>query len=282
MKFEIIGSGGCVSLPKPLCRCKVCEEARSKGRPYSRYGPSMYVHDIKMLIDTPEDICHAINDSTIESIESVAYSHMDPDHVLGFRVFEQLRLNWFDVFEGKNCINPIDVYARPEVMQELNKIHSKYGSYLDYYEETRNLIKRQSLHSKRINKIEMTLVPVTNSTIFVFDDQRHKVIYAPCDVKPFPKSEVFRDADVMIIGNTVIGESLKGDYILPENSLLKRELFDLNEIIQIRTQYNIKQIIMTHLEEDWGKSYDDYKALEKDYDNLRFAFDGMIIDTEES
>ena len=201
MKFEIIGSGGCVSLPKPLCRCKVCEEARSKGRPYSRYGPSMYVHDTKMLIDTPEDICHAINDSTIESIASVAYSHMDPDHVLGFRLFEQLRLNWFD---------------------------------------------------------------------------------APCDVKPFPKSEVFRDADVMIIGNTVIGESLKGDYILPENSLLKRELFDLNEIIQIRTQYNIKQIIMTHLEEDWGKSYDDYKALEKDYDNLRFAFDGMIIDTEES
>ena len=105
MIFEIIGSGGCVSLPKPLCKCKVCNQAREKGRPYSRYGPSLFVHDIKMLIDTPEDISHAINDSSIEAIEYVAYSHMDPDHVLGFRLFEQLRLNWFDVGENKKCQN---------------------------------------------------------------------------------------------------------------------------------------------------------------------------------
>ncbi len=37
MKFEIIGSGGCVTLPKPLCGCNVCQEARVKGIPYSRY-----------------------------------------------------------------------------------------------------------------------------------------------------------------------------------------------------------------------------------------------------
>ncbi len=31
MKFIIVGSGGCVSLPKPLCNCEVCKEARVKG-----------------------------------------------------------------------------------------------------------------------------------------------------------------------------------------------------------------------------------------------------------
>ena len=34
---------------------------------------------------------------------------------------------------------------------------------------------------------------------------------------------------------------------------------------------------MTHLEEDWGKSFDDYKQLEEVYPNVRFAYDGMEI-----
>ncbi|MCH4886203.1 MBL fold metallo-hydrolase [Acidaminobacter sp. JC074] len=279
MKIEIIGSGGCVSLPKPLCSCKVCEEARMKGRPYSRYGPSIFVHDINLLIDTPEDICHAINASSIKKIEAVAYSHMDPDHILGFRVFEQLRLNWFDVGLNIKCDNPINVYARAEVMEDLNKIQSKYGPYLDYYEKGRNLIKRQSLDKKVFDQITMTLIPVGGASVFVFEDKKHKVIYAPCDVKPFPDNELFFGADVMIIGNTVIGETLKDGYILPEDSFMRKELFDLDQIMDLKDRYDIHHVIMTHLEEDWGKSYDDYKVLENQYVGLSFAYDSMMIDT---
>ncbi len=82
MKFEIIGSGGCTALPKPLCRCKVCRQARDRGIPYSRYGCSLFLHDINLLIDTPEDIVHSINSSKIERIDRVIYSHLDPDHTL--------------------------------------------------------------------------------------------------------------------------------------------------------------------------------------------------------
>ena len=68
------------------------------------------------------------------------------------------------------------------------------------------------------------------------------------DVKPFPKSEKFQGADVLIIGNTIIGE-----------------------------QYGIKRVIITHLEEDWGKSYDDYRELERELNLIYFAYDGMKI-----
>lgn len=97
MKFKIIGSGGCVSLPKPLCNCRICNEARLKGKPYSRYGCSLFLEDINLLIDTPEDIVHAINHSNVKDINNVLFSHVDPDHTLGFRVFEQLRLNWLEI-----------------------------------------------------------------------------------------------------------------------------------------------------------------------------------------
>jgi phosphoribosyl 1,2-cyclic phosphate phosphodiesterase len=104
------------------------------------------------------------------------------------------------------------------------------------------------------------------------------VIYAPCDVKPSPESSLFENADLMIIGNTIIGDVLKGGFILSENNRLREELFIMEEIQHLKERYNIKKIIMTHLEEDWGKSYDDYVELEKQYNNIFFAYDGMTIE----
>ncbi len=278
LKFEIIGSGGCVSLPKPLCNCNVCNEARVKGRPYSRFGCSLFLHDINLLVDTPEDIAHAINMSSIGEIERVLFSHADPDHVLGFRVFEQLRLNWFDVSEGKECNNPIEVIAMPHVIEDLNGIKSNLGRYLDYYETGRNLIKRKEIsRSIDIENIRITFLKIENATAFVFEENSRKVIYAPCDVKPFPENDLLINADLLIIGNTVIGDTLKDGYVLGEDNFMKTELFSMNEIVQIKENLKINKVIITHIEEDWGKTYDDYKDLEKEYENIQFAFDGMQV-----
>lgn len=56
---------------------------------------------------------------------------------------------------------------------------------------------------------------------------------------------------------------------------LRKELFTMDEIDDIRRRYQIKKVIITHLEEDWGKSYDDYRELEKTLDAVFFAYDGL-------
>jgi phosphoribosyl 1,2-cyclic phosphate phosphodiesterase len=278
MEFIILGSGGCVALPKPLCKCRVCEEAREKGNPYSRFGCSIFFKDLNMLVDTPEDIVHSLNFFNIEEIETVLYSHMDPDHTLGMRVFEQLRLNWFDVFEGKTCTNPIKVIAMEHVMKDLNHIRSKYGSFLDYYEKARNLIKRDIVNDSIILKdIKISFISAGIATVFVFEKDLKKVIYAPCDVKPFPENKIFEKANYMIIGNTVVGNILKDGYELKEGNPLNEELFNMEEILKLKNKFNIDKVIITHLEEDWGKSYDDYLKLEQEYSNIFFAYDGMKI-----
>lgn len=279
MKFEVIGSGGCVALPKPLCKCRICEEARKKGRPYSRMGCSFFLHDINMLVDTPEDIVAAINASGIEEIKYVLFSHADPDHVLGFRVFEHLRLNWFDVSDGMECSDPIEVMALAKVMRDLNSIKSKFGPYLDYYDEVRNLIVRKEIESSvEIENIKLTILPIEDASVFVFEEANKKLVYAPCDVKPFPHSDILYDSDILVIGNTVVGDNLKDGYVLKDDSFLKTDLFSMEEIIELKSKYRFKKVIMTHLEEDWGKSYDDYRELEKVYDGIEFAFDGMIVE----
>lgn len=280
MKFIITGSGGCVSTPRPLCKCSVCTEAREKGIPYARHGCSLYLEEVGLLIDTPEDITHALNYANIDKIDYLLYSHLDPDHTLGMRVIEQLRLDWLDWSKNIQCSNPIKLFALPNVLSDLNAISTKYGPILDYYESL-NLINRQAMTEPIvIHNIKISLVPVTpdgNVTIFVFEAQGKKLIYAPCDVKPFPESPLFYDADYLIIGNTIMGTILKGGFILEPDNPFCTSLFSIEEVIALKEYYHIQNLVFTHLEEDWGKSYDDYLMLQTHYKNVRFAYDGMVI-----
>jgi phosphoribosyl 1,2-cyclic phosphate phosphodiesterase len=281
MKFIIAGSGGCVSIPRALCQCKVCTEARKKGFPYSRCGCSLFLEDISLLIDTPEDINIALNNINITSLDNILYSHWDPDHTLGMRIIEQLRLQWLDYYENKTPENKITIYATEGVMNDINGIRNRHGSFMDYYEHM-NLVKRQIVKDKiLINNITISFltVPIKKSvSIFVFESNGKKVIYAPCDCKNFPQDNILNNADILIIGNTFIGNILKNNTKIHDGHMLRKELHSMEDVIEIKNHFKIKDIIITHIEEDWGKSFDEYKELEKKYKNIKFAHDGMKIE----
>jgi len=281
MKFIIIGSGGCVCLPKPLCHCRICVEARYKGGQYKRYSCSLYLEDASLLVDTPEDIAHALNAADIRSIERILYTHSDPDHTLGMRVLEQLRLEWLDYYEKIPPRSPIDVYATPEVMETLNGIGIGYGALLDYYVGMRLANRKLITEPVTFGNIKITAVPVGKSksvSVFVFEENGRKVVYAPCDCKPFPAVESMRNADLLIIGNTFISDVLKDNRIIGTDHPLRQELHSMEEVIEIKRKLSIADVIVTHIEEDWGKSYDDYITLENEYPNVKFAYDGMAVE----
>ena len=281
MKFIIIGSGGCVCLPKPLCQCKICIEARQKGGRYKRFGCSLYLEDVSLLVDTPEDIAHSLNASDVRSVERVLYTHRDPDHTMGVRVFEQLRLEWLDYYKKIPPRSSVDVCATPEVMETINGIGIGYGSILGYYEKM-GLAKRKPITEPyNVGSIKITAVPVGKSksvSVFVFEENGRKVVYAPCDCKPFPMDEAMREADLLIIGNTFIGDTLKNSKVIGADHPLRQELHSMEDVLEIKRKLSINDVIVTHIEEDWGKSYDDYVALEEKYPGVRFAYDGMAVD----
>ena len=279
MEIIILGSGGCVSTPRACCNCRVCTEAREKGFPYARTGCSLFIKDANILIDTPEDINTALNNARIQNVGHILYSHCDPDHTMGMRVIEQLKMDWLAVSVGRKLQNPIEVATLPAILEDLRKQGTKYGSVIAYY-EARGLVYTRGIRSLKEGSILVELVPVDEQeqvAVFVISSNGKKVVYAPCDVKPFPDSEKFQNADVLIIGNTIVGDMLKDGFVLEEGNPLRNELFTLDEIDAIRRQYHISKVIITHLEEDWGKSYDDYRALEKELDAISFAYDGLRI-----
>lgn len=87
---------------------------------------------------------------------------------------------------------------------------------------------------------------------------------------------MYFDADVLIIG-LVSNDGILKDGSRLENAPFKDDMFTIDEIMEIKHRYRIKRIIVTHIDEYWGKSYDYYKEVEKTLDNIFFAYDGMEI-----
>ncbi len=234
---------------------------------------------MNVLIDTPEDINASLNHAGIQKVEHILYSHCDPDHTMGMRVIEQLKMDWLAGSLGKKTDDPIEIASLPAVLQDIKKQGTRYGSAIEYY-EAKGLVYTKEIRVFEKDHILIELIPADEQehvAIFIISSSGKKIIYAPCDVKPFPESEKFQGADVLIIGNTIVGDVLKDGFILDEDNPLRKELFTLDEVDAIRRQYGIQEVIITHLEEDWGKSYDDYKGLEKGLDSIHFAYDGLKV-----
>lgn len=280
MELTILGSGGCMVIPKPLCRCRVCEEARSKGAPYERTGPSAFIHDENILIDTPAESAQQLNRSAIKSVDYLMFSHLDPDHVEGLRVVEQITLDFrtWETYRGKTIR-----LILPRVLKDrIADIQSIYGPLIDFYERQGYVECRVFDEKTRIGEIEITAVPVDRgsqvSFIYVFERKGLRMIYAPCDIKPFPEERhELHNADLLVIQPGIFEEGLKHGFIYPQDHISRTTLYTFDDTIALAGRIHSKQILFVHLEEYWNRSYDDYLAVQEEFDNVRFAYDGMRV-----
>lgn len=272
MRLKIVGSGGMFPIPNPFCGCSVCGEARIKRGRFERLGPSLYIEDIKMLIDTPEDIAIACDRQGITEIDCLSFSHRDPDHTRGMRIVESLG---YDCITGKGRSLPL--FALPEVVDDINAWN---GDGLLYYQDILHCIDIKRTDAVKTGNMEIRLInnktQGANMTFYLIREDNKKAVYACCDAKPFAPNDLYYDADVLIIGIVSDNGILKGGTRL-EDAPFKDEVFTLPEIMEIKREYGIGRVVVTHIDEYWGKSYDYYRELEKTLNNIYFAYDGMEI-----
>ena len=280
MKWTILGSGGCMVIPKPLCRCRVCRQAREKGVPYARTGPSAFLHDINLLIDTPAEVIGQLNRARISRLDYLLFTHLDPDHVEGFRVVEQITLDfrsWRGYQQKQVCL-----LLPGELEEGMRRLGSQYGPAIDFYRE-RGFLRVAPLQGKtRLGDIGITAVPVDRGSqtafVYVFEQAGRRVIYAPCDIKPFPEHrDEVRDADLLIIQPGIFEHGLKHRFRYPAEHISRRTLYTFEQTLALAERLRAKRVVFTHLEEYWNRGYDDYRKLEKQYPGVRFAYDGLRL-----
>jgi len=280
MELTILGSGGCMVIPKPLCRCRVCEEARSKGRPYERTGPSSFLHDENLLIDTPAEIALQLNRAGINRIDYLIFTHLDPDHVEGFRVVEQITLDFrsWKAYGGKS----IRLILPQALKDRIADVRSVYGPLIDFYEKQGFIECRAFDEKTRIGETEITAIPVDRgsqvSFIYVFETKGVRMVYAPCDIKPFPEHrDEVKEADLLVIQPGIFEDGLKHGFTYPEDHISRTTLYTFEDTLDLARRLEVDRVLFIHLEEYWNRSYDDYCAIEEKFDNIRFAYDCMRV-----
>lgn len=258
MKFSLLGSGGALRIPRAGCSCDVCNQARAKGFPYKRLGQSLFLHDYSILFDTPEDINEELNNNNISEVKNIFYSHWHPDHTMGCRIIEVLA-------SGKPGIKPINVFMPEEQIEiSLNK-----GPTIFSYYEKMSWCKIISSDEKAVfGDLTISRIKLLNnySYAFLIKSQGKKVLFCPCHSISLPIIEELTGVDLMIL---CIGYVKK----LEENITN----FD-RDIKHIYRELKPKKVILSHLEEVDGLSYDDYKKMEEENPNFVFGFDGMNIE----
>jgi len=281
MKSIILGSGGCQIIPRPCCQCKICKEARKKGRPYERLGPALFIDDANILVDTPEEISVSLNKDNIKQVDHVFYTHWHPDHTAGMRVFEQLYLDWYKL-KGEKIIN---VYFPGKVYDDIMVIKNKYGSNFDYFLKRKliKIIKIKDNQDIKIKNVIVTPIRVDNIDkenvyIYLFQEDNKKMIYAICDMINFPvENKKLINSNILIIQTPFLDGPIKESMIVGRDHFLRKDFYTEEEIFDIVDKLKIKSIIFSHIEELWGRSYDDFLKLENEYQNIKFAYDGMKI-----
>jgi phosphoribosyl 1,2-cyclic phosphate phosphodiesterase len=168
MRIEILGSGGANTVPRPLCACDVCRQARSLGLPYSRTGPSVFVHGPDVLIDTPEEAKFQIERSRISNIQGALYSHWHPDHTAGRRLWESVNGDWRTWPPSQRVRRQTPVYLPGTVADDFRTWMGLWDHLMFMQEEQQTVEVRVVPDDAAIELGETTVTPIKLAESYVF------------------------------------------------------------------------------------------------------------------
>lgn len=278
--IEILGSGGQTPIPRTLCKCRICQEAREKGFPYKRTGPSVFIHGPNILIDTPEESSDQLERAGITHVDAGFYSHWHPDHTLGCRVWQMNKTLRHE--EGRTQ-KTTPIYL-PE-------------NIIDGFKQYYGLMEHFGVYD-RIGYTKTHIVPL---------DQ--KIDFGDVAITPFQMAETFvtgfelqyRDKKALIIMDETLGwhpapyqigydvvmmpigvvefHPLTGKRLIREgHGILKGEP-TFEKVLDIVRELKAKKVILAHIGEGDQLSYDELLQIQDNLNKeglpVEFAYDGL-------
>lgn len=283
MRIEFLGSGGAVTTPRPGCSCRICAEARAKGIPYSRTGPSVFIHGPNILIDTPEEIKQQLNRASIQQVDAAFYSHWHPDHVAGMRVWETMNGDWLS---WPPHHRRTEIYLPQQVALDFRQ---RLGAW------------EQFMYLQRFAVVQVTelsdgdVVTVGDTTVrpfrlaedyvyaFIVEQDDKRVLIAPDELFGWVPPVEVQGVDLAIIPMGLPKfDPLTGAQLIHDEHPVLRAEATFQQTLDMVRQMNAQRVIMTHIEEPANLNYDDFIRLEMglkaDGYNITFAYDTMVVE----
>ncbi len=283
MRVEILGSGGATTTPRPGCRCRVCVEAREKGVPYARTGPSVFVHGPNVVFDTPEEAKLQLDRAALGEVRACFYSHWHPDHTMGRRVWET-RNGDFRTWP-REAKRPLvtDVYLPEQVAADF-RAYLGGMAHLEFM-QTRGWIRVHELRdgeSVLLHGVEVRPFRLSEDYVYAFElsSRGRRLLVAMDELNGWsPPPEVHGvDLAVLPMGICEFDPFTGERRIHPEHPVLRYEA-TFEETREIVRQLRAERVVLFHVEEIDGLTHDDLQRLAPSYaDNVTFAWDGLAVD----
>jgi len=273
MELQILGSGGFLPIPRATCQCRICKKARQKGGFYRRRGPALYLNDVNVLIDTPEDINESLNFNEVNNVDTIIYTHWHPDHTLGYRVIETICDQ--DFFKKKKTVK---VYIPSYDWNNFKKFVPGL-----WYLESRGYAEIKKIPSKgvRVKGIHIKPIRLKNTTFsaFMITQQGKKTLLCPDHSMSLPMRDEYKNVSLLIINMGFFEDNLKGLKKMPLNHRLRKSTGFEKDNLRIINELKPKKTILMHIDEKFNRSNDDLNILERKYKdlNIKFATDGLQI-----
>ncbi len=278
MKLTILGSGGFRRTPRPGCHCAVCREMRENNA--QRLGTALFVHDGNILFDAPEEIAADLESAGIHRMDNLFFTHWHPDHTMGARILEIMNTQWAEELEWRmKAVHKTDVHMPNQVHDE---IMSRFGPFFEFWKslgiaDVHHMEGPVQIGEVRVEAItfETRHRTMTHSTAYIISSGCRKVVYAPCDITPFPQDERFKGCDLMILQVGWYGEEMAER---ARNG--PHYEISMDEILDIARLYGPRRIVLTHIGDESGLLQADISAIEDRYRNfhIQFAHDLMTLD----
>lgn len=285
MQIEILGSGGAMTTPRPGCNCRVCVEARKRGIPYSRSGPSFFLHGLDILIDTPEEIKDQLNRARVANVDACFYSHWHPDHVMGRRVFEALNLDWR---AWPPDPQPTDVYLPQQVAIDFRQWLGSWD-HLAFLQKQRAVRIIEMGDGDEVQFDDTHIVPFRLAEDYVYaffvESPKSRVLLVPDETRGWLPPEWVREVDVAILPMGMLEfDPFSGERVIAAEHPILRHEVTFSHTLAIVDTLGAKRTILSHIEESDQLSYDDLLRLEQHLASqgrqIEFAYDGMLIEVE--
>jgi phosphoribosyl 1,2-cyclic phosphate phosphodiesterase len=285
MRIEFLGTGGAGTTPRPLCSCRICVEARDRGVPYSRTGPSVFVHGPDLLIDTPEEIKHQLNRSQVKRVAAVTYSHWHPDHTAGRRVLEEMNVDWRAWPRAPRSTT--DVYLPAQVALDFRRQLGLWDQ-LEYMRHGLGTIAVHELADGEEFRLGDTCVRpfrLAEDYVYAFElsEGARRVLIAPDELYDWSPAGEMKGIDVAVLPMGIAEfHPLTGERVIHEDHRLLELEATFDETLAIVRQLNAGRVYLTHLEEMDQLGYDDLAEvsarLQQDGLPVEFAFDTLVVD----
>lgn len=264
IEVEILGSGGAYPTPRALCGCQNCCEATEKGVPFSRCGPSYFIHGPNILIDTPEEIRLQLTRARISSINACFYSHWHPDHTAGRRIFE---CN-YDILKGMVPARTTPVFIPQQAAEDFKKFLGIWDALR--FQESKGLISIQVVpdgESVEIGEVRVTPLALHDPGMYAFlveSKSGGRALIAPDELYKWRPPESLGRLDFAIIPVGLMDrDPLTGEQRLPAGFLEQIREMSFDDMLELVPLLPTDRVILSHIEEPEGYSFSDFSRLEQ-------------------